>query len=121
MQPTATSMQILTAVSAVIIAASACVFTVHTWSSARDAQLVQIGVSILEIDPKQQQQIAGAREWALNLIEANSGGVTFSREARAQLLGRKLVIQRGYSITSPIQPGINTSKTMTPGLNTSSQ
>ena len=90
MQPTATSMQTLAAFSAVLIAGTALTFTVHNWSDNRNAQLVQIGISILVIDPKKQTQVRAAREWAINLIEANAGGVTFSPEARAQLLDQPL-------------------------------
>ena|ERR1700679_52835 len=91
MQPSATLMQMITALSGVCIAGAAITFTVHTWSDSRNAQLVQIGVGILEIDPGQQKQVKAAREWALDLIEANAGGVRFSKEARAQLLDKPLV------------------------------
>lgn len=91
MQPSATLMQMITTLCSVIIAATIFTFTFHTWSDSRNAQLVQIGIGVLEIDPKQQGQVKAAREWALDLIEANAGGVRFSQEARAQLLGQKLV------------------------------
>jgi hypothetical protein len=90
MQQSATSMQMTIAFSSACIALAAVTFTVHTWSDNRNAQLVQIGVGILEIDPKQQVQVKAAREWALDLIDANAGGVRFSLEARAQLLDRPL-------------------------------
>ena len=88
-------MQMMIGFSSLCIATSAIAFTLHTWTSARDAQLVQIGVGVLEIDPKQQEQVAAAREWALELIEANSGGVRFSPEARAQLLSKRLPTSSG--------------------------
>ncbi len=56
----------------------------------RNADLVQIGVNVLRADPDKEKQISEAREWALNLIDANAGGVTFSPEARAQLLKKRL-------------------------------
>jgi hypothetical protein len=43
---------------------------------------------------KRKKQISAAREWALNLIDANSGGVKFSPEARAQLLKERLKFTR---------------------------
>lgn len=90
--PSATSMQMVTALCAVVIAGSAVTFTIHAWSESRNAQLVQIGISVLEIDPKDHSQVAAAREWALDLIEANSGGVKFSGEARTALLHKPLVV-----------------------------
>jgi hypothetical protein len=90
MQPTATSTQIVTAFCAIVIASCAFAFTIHTWSETRNSQLVQIGVSILEIDPNIQKNVKAAREWALDLIDANAGGVKFSKEARYELLERPL-------------------------------
>ena len=51
---------------------------------------MQIGVNVLRVDPDKEKQISAAREWALNLIDANAGGVTFSRDAREQLLKKRL-------------------------------
>jgi hypothetical protein len=104
MQPTATLAQMTTAFCSVVIAATALIFTIHTWSDSRNAQLVQIGVGILEIDPTKEAQSSGAREWALDLIEANSGGVKFSKPARDQLLNGRLVT---WNIGSPGIPGGN--------------
>jgi hypothetical protein len=56
-----------------------------------NADLVQIGINVLRVDPEKEKQLSDAtREWALNLIDANAGGVTFSPEARAQLLKKRL-------------------------------
>ena len=62
----------------------------------RDADLVKIGVRVLRVDPEKEKQISAAREWALNLIDANAGGVTFSSEARAQLLREPLKYSYTY-------------------------
>lgn len=72
------------------VAATAIVFAVRTTSEDRNARLVEIGVNILTVDPSKQTQIDGARKWALDLIDANAGGVKFSREARQALLERRL-------------------------------
>jgi hypothetical protein len=48
--------------------------------------------SILRVDPKHDPQIKAAREWAINLIEANAGGPKFSPQARAELLDKPLPI-----------------------------
>jgi hypothetical protein len=43
-----------------------------------NADLVKVGVSVLRVDSEKEKQISAAREWALNLIDANAGGVNFS-------------------------------------------
>jgi hypothetical protein len=83
-------MQLIVTLSAVAIAACAIIFTVWTVREHRNADLVKIGVSVLRVDPEIEKQISAAREWALNLIDANAGGVKFSPEARAQLLREPL-------------------------------
>src|SRR5207237_803221 len=77
-------------VAAFIASLSFAVFSIRTWTAKRDADLVKIGVSALRVDPEKEKQISAAREWALNLIDANAGGVKFSPEARAQLLRKRL-------------------------------
>jgi len=51
--------------------------------TAFDAQMVQIGVSILSADPS-KSDIAPAREWAIALVEKHSGQ-EFSGEDRGNL------------------------------------
>jgi hypothetical protein len=88
--PITSVMQLIVTVTAVAIAACAIIFTVWTVREHRNADLVRIGVSVLRVDPDKEKQISAAREWALNLIDANAGGVKFSPEARAQLLRKRL-------------------------------
>jgi hypothetical protein len=83
-------MQLLVTFSAVAIAACAIIFTVWTVREHRNADLVKVGVSVLRVDPEKEKQISAARGWALDLIDANAGGVKFSSEARAQLLKEPL-------------------------------
>ncbi|WGJ16144.1 hypothetical protein QEV83_07845 [Methylocapsa sp. D3K7] len=91
--PSMTSvMQFLLSLAALFVAASALNFTVWTWREKRNADLVQIGINVLRVDPEKEKQISAAREWALNLIDANAGGVMFSPDARAQLLKNRLEI-----------------------------
>ncbi|HEX3495180.1 MAG TPA: hypothetical protein VHT48_07415 [Methylocella sp.] len=40
----------------------------------RNADLVKIGVSFLRVDPEKEKQISAAREWELDLIDANASG-----------------------------------------------
>jgi hypothetical protein len=64
-------------IAAFIASLSFAVFSIKTWTAKRDADLVKIGVSVLRVDPDKEKQITAAREWALNLIDANAGGVKF--------------------------------------------
>ena len=84
-------------IAAFIASFSFAVFSIKTWTAKRDADLVKIGVSILRVDPDKEKQISAAREWALNLIDQNAGGVKFSPEARAQLLKEPLKSTGPYS------------------------
>ncbi|MGH6934862.1 MAG: hypothetical protein ACRED2_01520, partial [Methylocella sp.] len=85
--PMTSFMQWSVSIAALAVAACAISFTVWTWREKRNADLVKIGVSVLRVDPEKEKQISEAtREWALNLIDANAGGVKFSPDARAQLL-----------------------------------
>ena len=64
------------------------------WTSRNrelDIELVKIGVAILRAEPK-EEQTTGAREWAIDVIEAYSRR-SFSADARAQLLKKKLDVQ----------------------------
>jgi hypothetical protein len=72
-------------------------FSVKAVIEKGNSDLVNIGVSILRVDPGKEKQISEAtREWALNLIDANAGGVKFSQEARAQLLRKPLSYDNGW-------------------------
>src|SRR5580704_372972 len=73
-----------------VLATAAIILSVRTEVEKGNADLVRIGVSVLRVDPEKEKQISAAREWALNLIDANAGGVKFSPEARAQLLQEPL-------------------------------
>ena len=92
--PMTSVMQLAVTAAAVTVAACA-MFTVWTWREHRNADLVRIGVSVLRVDPETEKQISAARKWALELIDANAGGVTFSQEAKEQLLREPLK----YSVT----------------------
>jgi len=92
MQPSATLMQMITALSAVSITAIALTYTVHTWSDDRNARLVEIGVGVLKTDPKDDNKMIAARQWALDLIDSNAGGVKFTEEARKILQKEPLEI-----------------------------
>jgi hypothetical protein len=50
--------------------------------------LVEIAIGILRADPK--EDVAGARSWALDIIELNSG-VKFNEEDRKALLHKPLI------------------------------
>jgi hypothetical protein len=75
---------------AVLLAVAAMAYTVYTAREDRNAALVSIGVAVLRADPGKEPQVTGAREWALQLIDANAGGVKFSPQARAALLQQRL-------------------------------
>ena len=88
-------MQITLTAMAVCVASAAIVYTVTAASEKRNADLVRIGVEVLRVDPKKETQVAAAREWALDLIDANAGGVTFSVDARESLLLSPLLTTGG--------------------------
>jgi hypothetical protein len=58
--------------------------------------LVEIAVSILRADPK--EDVTYARGWALDVIDKNSG-VPFSKEDREALLHKPLVVTAVLSIS----------------------
>ena len=91
-------------IAAFIGSASFAIFSVETWTANRNAELVKIGISVLRVDPEKEKQVSAAREWAVNLIDANAGGVKFSPEARAQLLKEPLNYDLGYYGTSDYSP-----------------
>ncbi len=93
-RPMTSIMQLSIAAASLCVAASAIVFAVKSMSDERNAHLVEIGVGILRVDPAKDTQVSAARQWALDLIDANAGGVKFSPEARAELLNKRL----GYDL-----------------------
>lgn len=72
-----TLMQIAISAGALCVGAAAIMFTVWAAQEQRNAALVSIGVAVLRADPSNEPKVKAAREWALNLIDANSGGVKF--------------------------------------------
>jgi hypothetical protein len=58
---------------AVILAVAALIYTAYTAREDRNAASVSIGVSVLRADPSKQNRVKDAREWALDLIDANAG------------------------------------------------
>jgi hypothetical protein len=69
-----------------VIAASMFAFIGSQWvaKSAFDAEMVQIGVSILSADPS-KSDVAPARDWAIRLVQEHSGQ-PFSEAERDSLL-----------------------------------
>jgi hypothetical protein len=98
--------QIAIAFSALCIAAAAVIYSVSAWHEDKNARLVEIGVAVLRADPSKEPSTASARAWALDLIDANAGGIKFSPEARAELLKKALTADfssadYGWSDISP--------------------
>ena len=83
-------MQMAITAAALCVAAAAIMFTVWTAREQRNAALVQIGIAVLRADPQKEPQVTAARDWALDLIDANAGGVKFSAEARNELRTKRL-------------------------------
>lgn len=73
--PLPSAMQMAITLCAVCVAAAAIAFVVWSASEERNARLVEIGVGVLRADPAKDPQVAAARKWALDLIDANAGGV----------------------------------------------
>jgi hypothetical protein len=99
--------QFLVAVAAFIGAIAYGWYVINSLDEERNAALVKIGVDVLRADPEKESQVRAAREWALNLIDANTGGVKFSAEAREQLLGKRLGYgyNAGYDYGYDFSPG----------------
>src|SRR3954447_4987633 len=66
-------------------------YTYESRSRELNIKLVEIGIGILRADPK-EKQTQGAREWAIQVIETNSGH-RFSDQAKNELLKDKLDFQ----------------------------
>jgi hypothetical protein len=99
-----------------VLATAAIILSVRTEVEKGNADLVRIGVSVLRVDPEKEKQLSEAtREWALNLIDTNAGGVKFSPEARAQLLRQPLKYDGSYnSYYDTSTPDYDTSKRVKP-------
>jgi hypothetical protein len=83
-------------VGAIISATVPAIYSYNSRNKELDVRLVEIGISILRADPK-ETQTQGAREWALQVIEAHSGQ-SFSNEAKQELLKNKLdTLGYGYT------------------------
>jgi len=109
--PMTSFMQLLVTFSALVIAACAGFLTYWNVREHRNADLVRIGVSVLRVDPEKEKQLSSAtRKWALELIDANPGGVIFSQEAKEQLLKEPLKYDYSadtvtyYSPDTPVKP-----------------
>jgi hypothetical protein len=94
--PLSAVMQAAITACAVCIAAAAITFRVVTARQERNAALVSIGVAVLRADPAKEPQARAAREWALDLIDANAGGVRFSAAVRRELLEKRLGYDVGF-------------------------
>src|SRR4051794_6208736 len=84
--PLTSVMQLSVTAAGLCVAAAAALFAIKSASDERNARLVEIGMSVLKVDPTKEKQVSAARSWALDLIDANAGGVKFSKEARSELL-----------------------------------
>src|SRR4051812_35568454 len=88
-----------TALAAIIVAGIAllgtmaqALYTYTARSRELDIELVKIGISILRADPK-ETQTAGAREWAIRVIERYSRQ-DFTEKAKRELLENQLILPR---------------------------
>jgi hypothetical protein len=97
--PMTSVMQLSVTAASLCVAAAAIIFAIKSMSDERNARLVEIGVGILRVDPAKEAQVSPARRWALDLIDANAGGIKFSKEARELLLQQQLDFQpyAGYT------------------------
>jgi hypothetical protein len=94
-------------IASLFLTAASLIVAYTIWFEKRNADLVQIGVNVLRVDPDKEKELSAAtREWALDLIDANAGGVRFSQEARAQLLREPFGYSYGsyYDTSSPLEP-----------------
>ena len=73
------------AVAGLVVAIATLQYSIQAAKEERNARLVEIGISVLRVDQTKDPQVNGAREWALDLIDANAGGVKFSAAAREAL------------------------------------
>jgi hypothetical protein len=103
--PLTSVMQLSITAASLCVAASAIIFAVRSMADERNARLVEIGVAVLRVDPGKETQVAAARKWAIDLIDANAGGVKFTPEARETLLQSPLSYDSylGYTDYAPAQ------------------
>jgi hypothetical protein len=94
--PLTSVMQLSITAASLCVAAGAITFAIKSMADERNARLVEIGVGILRVDPEKESQVGAAREWALDLIDANAGGVRFSKDARMELLKKRLGFDLGF-------------------------
>jgi hypothetical protein len=108
-------LQASVAIAALLVGISALLASFSIWTSERNARLVEIGVGVLRADPKKEPTALAARKWALDLIDANAGGVRFSSEARQQLLTEPIGFDwDSYTFGPPTYDGSDIA-TPTPG------
>jgi hypothetical protein len=90
---------VLAALFTLLGAVIATFITSYYGSLSKDRELnirlVEIGISILRADPK-KEDISPARQWAIEVIQRNSG-VAFSSDDRAALLHKPIIT--GYDAT----------------------
>ena len=84
------ALQLVIGLCALSLTAAALTFAVVTAREQRNAALVRIGIDVLRADPDKESQVTAARQWALDLIDANSGGVKFGPAARQHLILHRL-------------------------------
>jgi hypothetical protein len=108
--PLTSVMQLSVTAAGLCVAAAAAVFAVKSASDERNARLVEIGVSVLRVDPAKEKQVSAARGWALDLIDANAGGVKFSKEARSELLQGPLDIRELKDATEAIERNLEANR-----------
>src|SRR5208337_4818440 len=98
--------QIPIAIAALSVTAASVAFAVSNSRRERNARLVEIGISVLRADPNKEPSAREAREWALDLIDANAGGVKFSAGARDALMKQALPTKLGMFAQADIDWGI---------------
>jgi hypothetical protein len=94
---------IIVAAIAFLGAIASAFYTYTARNRELDIELVKIGIGILRADPK-ETQTAGAREWAIRLVEARSGQ-PFSEEARKELLQNQLIYPSYIDYSVPFTGG----------------
>ena len=122
------AMQASVIVATLAIAGVSAVYAVQGVLYQRNAELVAVGIAILRADPAKEGQIKGAREWAMDLIDANAG-VHFSKAARDELMKASFptVVASGAMVQAaptasgtgymtPAPPKLNGAGTVAPGM-----